>query len=574
MLAEPMGAPLRRAACIELLGLLVVAWLALGAAPARAATQASDGAQRAERADRAINGVRVGIAAAALALWASGWGAARAGRPAPPPLAASARRVALGTLAAAAFASNFNFFVWTGLHKHELFHYYLGSKYFPELGYFRLYECSVAALYPSGEPLPAELAEITDLRTKRRRPAAEVLAAAPPCRDDFSPARWAAFQEDAAAFRRILGERGLATVLRDHGYNPSPVWTLFGRPIASLVPARPAGLWLIARIDLWLLAGLFAAVGWAFGFEALCLAAIAWGACGHTRYQWTGDAFLRQLWLAASIAAICLVRKRRQAAGGALLALASLERVFPVLLFGGWGLQQLGRAVRARRLDAAATRLALGALLAGALLAAAGTAVAGRGAGVWREFADNMAAMTEFTPRNGLGLKYLLEFRASPPAGVEIPKDAEGLESAIQDYKRETLASRRWLYGGALALFGLGFARAAWADPGRLADWEALAMGALLIPIVTMPASYYLGFALAAAPLATRRPRIGTALLLAVLGWAAALLAYQERALAFAWSSALLLALCAWVLVELQLPARGGLSAPADPVMLTPPDPA
>ena len=59
------------------------------------------------------------------------------------------RRIALGCLAALAFGAGQNFFVWSrelGFHIHDVYHYYLGAKYFPELGYHDLYRCSLAAL--------------------------------------------------------------------------------------------------------------------------------------------------------------------------------------------------------------------------------------------------------------------------------------------------------------------------------------------------------------------------------------------------------------------------------------------
>jgi hypothetical protein len=41
-------------------------------------------------------------------------------------------------------------------HRHEFYHYYLGSKYFKEVGYTRLYECS----RPLGQPDQADLADV------------------------------------------------------------------------------------------------------------------------------------------------------------------------------------------------------------------------------------------------------------------------------------------------------------------------------------------------------------------------------------------------------------------------------
>ena len=297
-----------------------------------------------EQVVHVIGELRIGLAVAGLILFAAGLHRRRRGIAEP---RGSGRRILLGIVATLAFAANYNFFAWTGLHRHELYHYYLGSKYFPELGYFGLYTCSVQAGIGDA-PLPADLTEITDLRSKRRLPAAEAMAAAAPCRDAFSPERWDSFRGDLGQFRALLGESRWHRVLGDHGYNPSPAWTLIGRALCSAVPATPAGLWFLARIDLALLALLFGALGLAFGFEAMCIAAIAWGASGHTRYQWTGDALLRQSWLTASVLAVCLMRKQRPIGSGALLALASLERVFHACFFFGYGLRELCVWIRER----------------------------------------------------------------------------------------------------------------------------------------------------------------------------------------------------------------------------------
>jgi hypothetical protein len=523
-----------------------------------------------QRFDLALNEVRVALGLAALGLWCSGRRARRESRPW---RHARGRRVGLGLVAALAFASNYNFFLYTGLARHEFYHYYLGSKYFPELGYFRLYECSVEALRAQGIGLPPDVREITDLASKRRRPLAEVMAAAQPCVPDFGPARWEQFRSDVGFFHRLMGESGFVVALRDHGYNPSPVWTLMGRPLSTLLPANAAGLWTIARLDLWLLLSMLGAIGWAFGFEALCLAAIAWGTCGHTRYQWTGDAFLRQPWLVFAVGALCLVKKGRPAWGGALMALSSLERIFPAVFAAGWGLRAVRRAAGERVIEPAFLRFACGALAAALVLIPAGVAMSGRGPRVYLEFAENLKAMTEFTPLNGLGLRYLLQYGEEIPP-PEVLARASSQEEAVQLNKLRLLESRRWLYWGALGAFAWLFWRATRPDPpaasaatvARLEDWEAMAMGSTLIPILTMPGSYYVGFVIAGALLATRRPRIGVALLALTTAFAASLVAAPQSPRPFAWSSAALLVYGAWVLVELQLPVAAQPQAAAPPV--------
>ncbi len=508
--------------------------------------------------DDAISELRVALGVAGLVLFAEGIRRRGRGRV---EARGSGRRILLGVVAALSFAANYNFFVWTGFHRHELFHYYLGSKYFPELGYFELYTCSVQALIGEGA-LPAELSEITDLRTKRQRPAAEVMASAPRCRERFTPRRWDAFHADLERFHALIGDSGFQGVVRDHGYNPSPAWTLVGRTLATAVPATPAGLWFLARIDLALLLVLFAALGWAFGFDAMCVAAIAWGASGHTSYQWTGDAFLRQLWLSASVIGVCLMARKRPAASGALLALAAMERVFPACFFFGYGLRELCVWVRHKEATRGFWRFVLGASVATIGIAAAGTMVAGRGLSVWLEFAENTRGMLAFKPKNSLGLEYGLRFtRAAPPDWREGTESER--EESIQANKERTLEARRgWQLGG-LALFAALFAGACWRGASRdrdgelqLADWEAVAMGAAAIPLLTMPGSYYLGFVVMGAPLATRRPRIALALLAATVGWAVCVIQFPGRALGYAVSSWILVAYSLWMLVELWLPAQ------------------
>lgn len=534
---------------MRLATLLVGASLA-GAGVAHAALP--DGSPEAQ-IDQALLVLRIGLALAGLGLFVAGVWLRRRGVV---ESRGSPRRWLLGLVAAAAFAANFNLFWWTGLHRHELYHYYIGSKYFPELGYTGLYVCSVQAAVEDGFQ-PAALSEITDLASKERRPAAEVLAAAPPCRDAFGAERWQAFRIDVARFRAWMGDPIWIGVLRDHGYNPSPAWTLFGRTIATILPATPPGLWLVAKLDTALLVALFAGLGVAFGFEAACLVVIAWGTCGHTRYGWTGDAFLRQLWLAASLGGIAFLHRGRPAAGGALLAVATLERVFPGAFLLGFGAREVCHWIRERRATPELWRLVAGAFAAAVVTVLLATVVAGRGFGAWREFGDNTRSMLSFTPRNALGLDYALSFTTvPPPEGLGSNETERG--EIIQSYRRRTLESRAlWRWAG-LAAFGGLFAAAAWRGAGRRPDgslrleaWEAASLGAAAIPFLTMPGSYYIGFVAVGGLLATRRWRIGAALLLACAAWSLCLVVYGVRALAFASSSWVLLAYSLWLLAEL-----------------------
>ena len=119
---------------------------------------------------------------------------------------------------------------------------------------------------------------------------------------------------------------------------------------------------------------------------------------------------------------------------------------------------------------------------------------------------------------------------------------------AIQKLRRERLAEHRILYWGVMA----GFLALFWRASRSAQDWEAAAMGAALIPVLTMPAAYYLSFVLATALLATRRPRIGIELMLALVGWNLAHWFHPDLAKGYLISSAIGLAFFLAVLLEMQ----------------------
>src|SRR4029450_5705437 len=125
---EPSRRTSRAVALVRRTACLAVPLASLAAAPiARAALPAdSEGA----RIDHALLELRIALALAGLALFVAGVVARRRGAEE----RWSPRRIALGIVAVLAFAVNFNLFVWTGLHRHELYHYYLGSKGFPRPG--------------------------------------------------------------------------------------------------------------------------------------------------------------------------------------------------------------------------------------------------------------------------------------------------------------------------------------------------------------------------------------------------------------------------------------------------------
>ena len=81
-------------------------------------------------------------------------------------------------------------------------------------------------------------------------------------------------------------------------------------------------------------------------------------------------------------------------------------------------------------------------------------------------------------------------------------------------------------------------------------DWEAAALGAVIIPIILAPTNYYYSFFLVVALLALERPRIGCILLTAATAWNInGLLLYREYE-EFFWASVIAVATSFFVVLE------------------------
>jgi len=244
--------------------------------------------------------------------------------------------LALAVMAVGAYFRFGDFGYSNFYHRHEFFHYYLGSKYDRELGYERLYKCVAVAQADSGQTNEVRARKLMDLGIDTIVPAQTALDHAEECRDKFtSPARWEAFKADIKFFRNSANLQYWNDMQKDHGYNPPPVWTVMGHIWSSLHPATDHYLKFLATFDLAFFAGMFAAIYWAFGWRVFSVAVVFWGCQLPAEYFWTGGAFMRQDWLFFLVLSACLLRKRYFAWAGAAFAYSTLLRVFPGILLVG-----------------------------------------------------------------------------------------------------------------------------------------------------------------------------------------------------------------------------------------------
>lgn len=273
-------------------------------------------------------------------------------------------------------------------HTWNFFHYYLGSKYFAELGYDDLYP----------EMLKADHETIRHFRKAtryRRQTDYAVLPTGPVLRQARNPgwteSRWEEFKRDVNTIARTRDRNFWRGPFTDRGYNAPPGWSVMGGSLAKVLsPASALHVALILVIDPLLL---FMAFLWSIGAYGLTrsmlilIAAASWVGCLNL----FGGMFLLYDWFAAAWAAAAAMKRGHWAVAGALIAYGASVRVFPAVLLVGPFLQSLYALVRTRRIPKHLVRLLASGTASLVLLCSAATLLNGRGTSAWTEFSASIA---------------------------------------------------------------------------------------------------------------------------------------------------------------------------------------
>lgn len=449
--------------------------------------------------------------------------------------AESARRIGavrstlLAVVALASIASFYEFFGekrGVGFKDTDVFHYYMGSKYFSEVGHFDLYHCTLMALIESGVESRFDLPPVRDQRTLRFHTPDTALAAARQCRAQFDDTRWRAFAHDVAWFNHRFAKLHWRATFHDHGYNPTPVWTALGGALTSRVAVGSPGFHALIDADRALVVLALFAIFWAVGFESAVVAAILWGTGTHWGYGWIGDSLLRNLWMFGVVVGLSLLYRKRDAAGGVLLALSSWLRLFPGIFIAAFLAGALRRGSSDPEMKDRFVKAALGVAGASVFLLVWAATATSFGVAAFAEFYEKMSVFAVHESLNKLGLHSLV-WRSIMTGAGHLTTNAEG--TAIL-----TSWSPAWLpfavRGGQLLLLVPGLYWF-WRIAGRAQPHETAAASFALIPLLTDPANYYYVFFLCGTLLAATRPALRVALLLAGAAWLAnALLFYREPA--------------------------------------------
>jgi hypothetical protein len=227
------------------------------------------------------------------------------------------------------------------IHYYDAFHYFMGAKYLPELGYSGLYEATLVA----GRELGAfgAINYIRDLTTYVPRPA--VTVAPDPIRARFSRARWEMFKSDLAFFGPRI--EAWPELLVDRGYNDPPPRALLLHLLVGQLPASAPALAVLSSLDYVLMIAAAGAVWRAFGAVPTALTVTFLSLSFFARFDYIGGSLLRWDWVAALLAGTAALARGFGTTGGLLLGYAAAARVFPVLflipLVVKWAQARLGR---------------------------------------------------------------------------------------------------------------------------------------------------------------------------------------------------------------------------------------
>ncbi len=461
----------------------------------------------------------------------------------------------VGVLSFCAYWNFGSFHFGNYVHMWDTFHYYIGSKYFKELSYDRLYECvAVADSEEPGLRRRVELRKIMNLRNNMMVGTQEVLAdPVGICKSHFTPERWASFKHDVAYFRNHHDIKRWEEAQTDHGYNGSPVWNIVGTTLTNLAPASDDQINFLTRIDPFFIFGMIAMSLWAFGWRTTCVALAVFATNFPSRFYWTGGSLLRWDWLFYLVGGICLVKKERPLLGGFFLGYSTLLRIFPLFVFSGpllllarqlWGKVGAWPAGAAdssasapaaapgaggetepvrpwwkpepweswRALGARADRrlvsILVGAALSVAILVPVSFATSSGIAG-YRAFAFNTEKHKETPLTNYMGLRTVVAY--SPSEAGRVMKD-DRQEDPWGPWKRQKLKTFHARFPIYLLLCGVavGYLYLALRDAE---PWVACSMGAMMIAVGVELTCYYYSFLFAVAFLYHKRKEAGAILL-------------------------------------------------------------
>lgn len=373
-------------------------------------------------------------------------------------------------------------------HYPDMFHYYIGSKYFPEIGYTRLYACVVRAEAESDDfsvRAKAHERNVRNLKTNNIVPARLYFFDDTFCKAHFSAPRWNDFKDDVSFFHSRMENKWDAALL-DHGFNPSPIWGLAGGFVSNSIPLSDQALMGIKLIDVALLFGSAACLAWAFGLPTAAFAVIAFTALAAVDWAWCGRSLLRFDWFFLAVLSVSAMKRGYHILAGLALGYAAGLRIFPAVFMIGPFVGLLYAGYR-RQYD---LKMAYGKFFGGLFLSVAVLAVsvsAVYGVESMRAFLDNSKKHSAVIAANNVGLRTVLTYNPDTSERKTFDRRSSDPLAAWRAAKVEARQKVGLIYAAAVAVALLFFIPAVMSGGA----WQAVALGASFVPFAWIELSNY-----------------------------------------------------------------------------------
>jgi hypothetical protein len=385
----------------------------------------------------------------------------------------------------------------TFVHHGEMFHYYLGSKYFKELGYYELYNAVIVADTEQDNAL-ARLPFYTDLKTYQNTQRETVLKDIDRVRNLFSKERWDAFKYDVSFFKKATGmprSPGLIFLLMDHGYNASPASTFILSILTNAIPVTHMRL--LAWLDVVLVIAMIELVFRTFGFDMGALFSVYFFVNILNDHDYISGSLLRYDWLFYIVVAVCRLERGRYASSSFFLTLSAMMRVFPAVLFYGIGVTIFQKVKTTRTVDKKFTRFILTAGVTALVLFLLPAVQLGSVVQPWKDFAAKTALHDSGVYVNHLGLRGIILFE---PSQLSLDRFVETYKTDYsddivrhwQDVKEQEFKQKK----GAIVYFSVAvlvcLTAIIWKRKEH--DSESVLWPLLLIYTMSYPSHYYYTF--------------------------------------------------------------------------------
>lgn len=372
----------------------------------------------------------------------------------------------------------------------NVYHYYMGSKYFDELRYTDLYIATLKADREGSNYWTGVVSKTRDLKTYDVVSVEDAISDYDPSAR-FTPERWASFRADVEALASHRSARGWRGIFRDRGYNPPPVWTAVGGIFSSNLKLDRSGLLLLTSLDIFLLLAMGFAVIRAFGAVPALLVALLFVVSPMNIPRAFGG-FLQFDWLASIVIGVCLLQRNKFGWAGIILAYALMTRVYPLFMIAGFFVPVLAYVIGHRRIPPHGLKFFVGVAVGGIGLAAI-SLIPEYGVSAWFEFVSAILTHSgdHVLGQQRIGLAHA--FTAGP----------DWLGDMINKSDRAALLQQRaHLYWIACAALVTAYLLVAW----RSRPIDAIILGMVVVFSVLVLSRYYYGM-LALIPLMARTHR-------------------------------------------------------------------